>query len=437
LNPSNKVELWDVAKEVMVTKLEESNPTHEYLAISNDGKWVATQRGWQWHLWRGDTGEHVRTFTRLAKSISFSSLGTCAITTDLDEIRVWSVLNERNLETKAVTSNSKSINMNIADWATGPETFSQKRHLLVTGDREGNIYTWEVPSFKLLKRWKGHKDTIWTIAFSSNDRLLATSSRDGTVKVWKMPSGTLLYNIEDVAGKTSMGVCFSSNDKWLAVGADLQDESKVHKDKRYSEVRIFDVETGRLLFTTAQGQYGIEYLTYSPNGKWLIVGRGYGRIEGSLSILDAESGKQLFGEIPNWEWTMGVSFTPDSRYMLTVGGHLEILLWDIEQQRKVWHLRNPDALKTFFHPDGRRFIAISSTGNIGVHATHDGREVIAFRHERSFLPASFSADGRQLIYRQDDSHMRILHSDDWTFPDKEAAFKAALHNVQQELHLKP
>jgi len=139
--------------------------------------------------------------------------------------------------------------------------------------------------------------------------------------------------------------------KRLAVGADIQDESKVHKEANYSKVCLFDVETGRLLFTTAQAQFGIDVVAHSP--------------------------------------------------------------------------------------DGKRFITVTDDGCVAVHATRDGREVVTLETERAWLPVTFSPDGHQLIYRQDNGHMRILHSDDWTFPDKEAAFKAALRDVQQELNITP
>lgn len=225
--------------------------------------------------------------------------------------------------------------------------------------------------------------------------------------------------------------------KRLAVGADIQDESKVHKEANYSKVCLFDVETGRLLFTTAQDQFGIDVVAHSPDGKWLVVSRAYGGGGDTFNILDAETGRQSFGNIPNVGGTGYVSFSPDSRYMLAVARTHAVALWDFKQQREVWRLKNIEVLHAVFHPDGKRFITVTDDGCVAVHATREGREVVTLETERAWLPVTFSPDGHQLIYRQDNGHMRILHSDDWTFPDKEAAFKAALRDVQQELNITP
>jgi len=128
------------------------------------------------------------------------------------------------------------------------------------------------------------------------------------------------------------------------------------------------------------------------------------------------------------------SFSRDCRYMLALGMTLQPILWDLKEQREVWRLKNAETLQMAFHPDGRRFVTICND-KVAIHATSDGREIITLGH--GWPPVTFSSDGRQLIYRQDNEHMVIVQSDDWTLPDKKAFLQAALHDVQQELHLKP
>jgi hypothetical protein len=164
----------------------------------------------------------------------------------------------------------------------------------------------------------------------------------------------------------------------------------------------------------------------------LIVARGDFAALGVVSILDAETGQKSFGEVSDI-LASHAAFTPDSRYLLVSKGS-ELALVDIEERREVWRLHNVEAHQATFHPDGRRFVTMTYA-KVAVHATRDGREMITLKTGCS--PATFTADGCRLIYRQDDGHMLILHSDDWTLPDKKAALEAALRDVQQELHLKP
>jgi serine/threonine protein kinase/WD40 repeat protein len=480
LGISNRVEVWDVAKGVKVIELEKPTSGLRCLAISSDGKWIGTtEYGAFWDLWRGDTGKYVRKYeSGTINSLAFSSSGVYAVTTNLEEIKVWSVLRERNLEVKSFrTADEQPSNLKLSNWTIGPGVFGHSHQFLATGDGDGYVSIWEVPSFRLLRRWQGHAEAIASITFCPDDRFLATSSKDGTVKVWETVSGNLFQTITCKPGEQLSCAAFSPDGKRLAVGTrtmDLNDIFKLDESgvwtlnksqeweldtsgrwkrdesgKWYDtlgliqrdssgkwrkvlkagdfEVRIFDVETGDMLFMTAQGRSEILSLKYSPNGKRLAVGRGrYGN--DVVNILDAETGEECFGEIPH-VWSI-MSFSPDCRYVVLAGK--SVLLWDIEEKREVWHIENKSAHQIVFHPDGRRFVLMSG-GNSSLHATSDGREIIPL--QGGLPPATFSPDGRQLIYRRNDGNMLILHTDAWSLPDEKGALEAGLRDVRQELHL--
>ncbi len=446
-NPSNQhIELWNVMEGVKVTDLAQPLPTgHHRVTISPDGMWVATVGSGTWSLWKGDTGEHIRTYiTQGDNSITFSPSAKLVVTTDLEEIKVWSVLKERDVETKPfVASDNQLAGLSFDD--DGSNGYPCRVHIynhtvsrLVTGDGQGQISIWEVPSFHRLKQWQAHTQQFFNAAFSLNDKLLATSSLDGTAKVWETDTGKLLQTVTGKPGEVLRAVSLSNDGKRLAVGTDAQDTSKGWEESKF-EVRVYDVETGQFLFTTDRDVFPISILAYSPNGKYLVVGRGlsprYGHMhQGALNILDAETGQHSFGKISQINTTRFVSFSPDSRYFLVAGQFQAIILWDTVEQREVWRLPRIDAYEAVFHPDGQRFVAVRLGGDVTIHATQDGREMITVG--RGEPPVTFLSGGRELIYRQGDSYMRLLHSDDWTL-DKKAAFKSALLDVQQELRLSP
>ncbi|HUT31714.1 MAG TPA: WD40 repeat domain-containing serine/threonine-protein kinase [Sedimentisphaerales bacterium] len=441
LNPSNQIELWDVIRKQLLTRIEQFTPTSEpWLAIDEDARWVAALAEDGWDLWQCDSGRHIRHYVdSTVKSIAFSPSGSCAVTTSLGEIKVWSVMADRNAESKLfVDAANKAMNIEYVDLLNGVHAFDHSRRHLATGDSKGRLALWDVPSFRLLKQWQAHGAGLTRVQFSFNDELISTSSADGTAKIWETTSGKLLHTIDGVAGTISRGVSFSADGRRLAVGAQLKDQSQEQKVGGYSEVRLFDTETGELLFATARARFGTDVLAYSQDAKWLVVGRGRGGgVAGSVSILDAETGQELHGEIPDMGDTRCLVFSPDCRYMLALGMTLELVLWDMEQKREVWRLRNIEALDVAFHPDGQRFVTVTTDGRIAVHATLDGREVLTLDSGHGWPPIAFSFDGRQLFYRLNQKHIQVLHSDDWTLPDKKAALEAALRDVRQELHLKP
>jgi WD40 repeat protein len=45
---------------------------------------------------------------------------------------------------------------------------------------------WDVDSGKELRRFKGHTETIWGVAFSADDRHAISGSGDGTLRLWRL-----------------------------------------------------------------------------------------------------------------------------------------------------------------------------------------------------------------------------------------------------------
>ncbi|GAB5354753.1 hypothetical protein AAMO2058_000146400 [Amorphochlora amoebiformis] len=60
--------------------------------------------------------------------------------------------------------------------------------LALSGDQEDMGLLWEVKTGKLVKKLKGHTDTVIAVGWSSDEKEYATASMDGTIRVYK-PSG--------------------------------------------------------------------------------------------------------------------------------------------------------------------------------------------------------------------------------------------------------
>jgi len=288
-----------------------------------------------------------------------------------------------------------------------------------------------VPSFRLIKQWKAHSQKINLATFSPNTKLIATASIDGTAKIWEVSSGKLLHTFNNQSHQTFKALDFSINNKLLALGAGRISTSE-WKNLNFG-VTLIEVETGLETRSIAKGEIGISVLKYSPDGQWLIIGRGDYYRPGNVSIFDAKTYNETFSGVSDI-WATHASFTSDSKYVMLVYKGSELSLVDLQEHRESWRLHNVEAHQAVFHPDGQRFITMTY-GKIAVHATRDGREIITLNSGAS--PATFTPDGRNLIYRQDEQNMLILYSDDWTLPNKQAALEAALYDIQQELSLIP
>src|SRR6266496_1709744 len=60
---------------------------------------------------------------------------------------------------------------------------------LASASRDQTVQVWDASSGKLLLTYKGHRDTVWSVAWSPDGQRLASASQDKTVQVWEASGG--------------------------------------------------------------------------------------------------------------------------------------------------------------------------------------------------------------------------------------------------------
>ena len=113
-----------------------------------------------------------------------------------------------------------------------------------------------------------HTKPIFALAFSPDAKSLVSGSWDNTVKVWDVAKAELLHTLT-TDDQPLNAVALSPDGKTVALGI------VTRKDKKITghEVRLFDVETGKLERTLkVTGTVGVMTLAFSPDGRTLAAG---------------------------------------------------------------------------------------------------------------------------------------------------------------------
>lgn len=217
--------------------------------------------------------------------------------------------------------------------------------------------------------YRGHTDTILSLAWSPDSTRIASSSVDETTQIWDARSGTrlltypkggsvawapdgaslALVTADDIeiwnADTGSMRLSYTGHDNWGARAVAWSPDSKrLASSADDLTVQVWDSTTGATYFTTPVRQivYGV---AWSPDGT-CIVSANDGTLlsigsdnqvteEGkgpSAQIFDAVTGHEVLQYNGHKSIVKTVAWSPDGKQIATGGGDIE----QVDNSVQVW-----------------------------------------------------------------------------------------------------
>jgi len=158
----------------------------------------------------------------------------------------------------------------------------------------------------------GHNGTVAGAAFSPDGHLVASASWDNTVKLWEVETGRL---IKTFAGHTGLvnGVSFSPDSRLLASASDDH------------TVKLWQVETGRLSKTLEGHSGSVNGVSFSPGSRLLASASD----DNTVKLWQVETGRLSKTLEGHSGIVYGVSFSPDSRLLASASRDNTVKLWDV------------------------------------------------------------------------------------------------------------
>ncbi|HTU21922.1 MAG TPA: TIGR03000 domain-containing protein [Gemmataceae bacterium] len=212
--------------------------------------------------------------------------------------------------------------------------FSPDGKLLATAGGEQRIILWALATLRRLGEFRGSGP----LAFSPDSKLLAGSRQDDSVRVWDVSSRQEVRRLP--APRMASCLAFAHGGRELAM-------LDAFSGRLHNRLVLWDVKTGRSVFTSEEVPPGSGTVVFSPDGRWLAVGGGQPRarrddepdpkprpraIQPSIVILDAASGRlrrRVQGEYSTYQ----LRYTPDGKMLIASGGPQPITLWDAHTGR--------------------------------------------------------------------------------------------------------
>ena len=181
----------------------------------------------------------------------------------------------------------------------------------------GMVWTWETATGKVTGPMPVHSDSIWGIRLAPDGKTLATAGKDTTVCVTNIESGKQLFKLKHPS--ITNGVAFTADVRQVVTGCwDRQ-------------IRVWDLETGKLT-RMLSGHFGsVNDFDFSPNDK-LLASSGS---DHTVRLWDFETGKLLATLEGHEQAVYGVRFSPDGKLLASGSWDATVKLWDVERKMEL------------------------------------------------------------------------------------------------------
>jgi len=254
---------------------------------------------------------------------------------------------------------------------------------------------------------RGHTKGVTGVVHLPDGRRIITCSADGSLRLWNLESGVQIGDDwrDDESGDGGDGkhavwiIALSPNGKTIASGG------------INGKVRLWDVETEKLVARWIGHTEGTESLCWSVDGKRVVSGS----YDGTIRVWDVESGDTVLGPIKTEHRNVfAVIYSPDTTKIAT-GGRNETAL-------KIWDAKTGNLLSTIkldsrvwclaWTSDQKKIIVASEGGSIRIFDTATWQQIAILEgHTDAVNSLSLFQNDRLLASGSDDFSARLWNLD--------------------------
>jgi WD40 repeat protein/serine/threonine protein kinase/DNA-binding XRE family transcriptional regulator len=388
------IRIWDIAKGEEISDIRSSS-AFWHVDWSHDGGQLATTNADGFaQVWNVSTlgeafslsGRTKGQFT-IAWSPDSEWLATTSGTDSV--VRVWDV----SLEPVVFPA----MHTEQAGWVM----WSPDGHQLSTAADDFLSIIWDAKTGDPVHTLAGHTNWIQQAVWSPDGSKIATASFDNSVKLWDARNGkeisTFTGHSADPINRLfeSQGVL---NVIWSPDGARIASQGLT------GWVRVWDVATGKELFTFQTNEDLSEPMSWSPDGSKIATCA----VPQIIQIWDARTGKPIIGGFVNnttnltfedfIPFCLTTAWSPGGEQIVTTSWDGSVMVWDAGTgEKRLSFTGHGQPTGAAWSPNDKRIATSDNSGIVKIWDAETGQELLSFKTMHPFLfTIDWSPDGSQL-----------------------------------------
>ncbi len=181
----------------------------------------------------------------------------------------------------------------------------------------GEATLWKVSDGSLIRKFLGHRDSLYAVAISPDMQILATAGYDQQIKLWDLHSGAEQKTLKGHNGAV-FALAFDPRGKLLASASGDR------------TVKLWDVANGERLETFGQPLLDQYTVAFSPDGQHLAAAGADNRIRIWRISPTAKEGTNPIEmtEFADEQPLVKLAYSPDGQMLVTSADDRTIKLWN-------------------------------------------------------------------------------------------------------------
>ncbi|CAN5554036.1 hypothetical protein BH10ACI2_BH10ACI2_08610 [soil metagenome] len=373
------------------------------IAVSRDGKYALTGSSDQTAiLWEVATGRQLRRFAGhvdQVSSVAFTGDARYVLTASYDKsTRLWETATGKQVRVFVENRNGVLIGhsgkiLSMAISADG--------RLVATAGEDKTARIWDLNTGKQLFLLQ-HSDTVNSIAFSPDSKALLTGGVDRIARLYSTLDGTLVRQYAGHSHEIS-SVAFSPDGAFIVTGSDpaspgdgpYDDPVRLWNTTKGSEIKRFTVKSGVLS------------VSFTPNGKSILVVNDLGRIEDTelAHILEIASGRETWHSDESFQTAV---FMPDGVDLLYVKPDFDNVVHRVDTKNNTLGRELTGLSSAIVSADLTRDSSAIATGGLNGSGRWDLNtgQIVSFADATGDI--RFSPDGKLLASIQNSGALAIF-----------------------------